>query len=126
MKIAQTLLVASILALITLSLQPGCTSAQSEQSSGTLCLTKKAMGDFLLSKFGEKRVAFGIGSGGNALMEIFVSETGGSWSIVGTSADRDMSCLLFSGQDFYFFGQGMLGRRTLTIVPEGTKEEVDV
>jgi hypothetical protein len=110
MKKAQALLVVLVMTLIAFVLQPGCTSAQTEDTAAILCLPKETMVDYLSSKFGEAPIALGIGPKGDTLMEIFVSKSG-SWSIVGTLADEDVSCVLFSGEDFYYFGQGALGRQ---------------
>lgn len=71
-----------------------CTPAVSAPN----CAPRQMVVDRLAGKFGETRQAMGLGAN-NAVVEVFASETSGSWTITVTSASG-MTCLVASGQAY--------------------------
>ena len=66
--------------------------------SGPKCAPREMVVDRLAKKFGETRQSIGLGAN-NAVVEVFASDTSGSWTITVTSASG-MTCLVASGQAY--------------------------
>ncbi len=66
--------------------------------SGPNCAPREMVVDRLASKYGETRQSMGLGAN-NAVVEVYASETSGSWTIIVTSASG-LTCLVASGQAF--------------------------
>lgn len=62
------------------------------------CDTREAVTALLADRYGETRRALGL-AGTQAVMELFASDTTGSWTITVTLADGQM-CLMASGSGF--------------------------
>lgn len=72
----------------------GTTIAQAGQN----CAPREMVVDRLASKYGETRQSMGLGAN-NAVVEVFASDSSGSWTITVTSANG-VTCLVASGQAF--------------------------
>lgn len=66
--------------------------------SGQNCAPREMVVDRLASKYGETRQSMGLGAN-NAVVEVFASDSSGSWTITVTSA-TGVTCLVASGQAF--------------------------
>ncbi len=66
--------------------------------SGQNCAPRDVVVDRLAEKYGETRQSMGLGAN-NAVVEVFASDSSGSWTIIVTSASG-VSCLVASGQAF--------------------------
>ena len=66
--------------------------------SGQNCAPRDMVVDRLASKYGETRQSMGLGAN-NAVVEVFASDSSGSWTITVTSANG-LTCLVASGQAF--------------------------
>ena len=66
--------------------------------SAPSCAPRELVVDRLADKFGETRQSIGLGAN-NAVVEVFASETSGSWTITVTSANG-VTCLVASGQAY--------------------------
>ena len=66
--------------------------------SAPSCAPRELVVDRLADKFGETRQSIGLGAN-NAVVEVFASETSGSWTITVTSANG-LTCLVASGQAY--------------------------
>lgn len=66
--------------------------------SGPNCAPRDMVVDRLATKYGETRQSMGLGAN-NAVVEVYASETSGSWTIIVTSANG-LTCLVASGQAF--------------------------
>lgn len=66
--------------------------------SGSNCAPRDVVVDRLASKYGESRQLMGLGAN-NAVIEVFASESSGSWTITVTTA-AGLTCLVASGQAF--------------------------
>lgn len=64
----------------------------------TQCQPREEMTTLLADRYGETRRAMGI-AGGTAVMELYASDTTGTWTITVTLADGQM-CMMASGQGF--------------------------
>lgn len=64
----------------------------------TQCAPRDAVVSGLQTKYGETRHAIGL-SARNAVLEVFASESSGSWTIIVTDV-RGISCLVASGGAF--------------------------
>lgn len=62
------------------------------------CLERAQVLDLLENRFGETRRAMGVAQG-NAVVEVFASDTSGNWTITVT-LPNGMMCLLASGHGF--------------------------
>lgn len=65
---------------------------------GQNCAPREKVVDRLAKKYGETRQSIGLGAN-NAVVEVFASDTSGSWTITVTSPSG-MTCLVASGQAF--------------------------
>lgn len=79
----------SLLVLIS-----GCHPALAQQN----CAPREMVVDRLASVYGETRQSMGLGAN-NAVVEVFASDSSGSWTITVTSANG-VTCLVASGQHF--------------------------
>ncbi len=66
--------------------------------AGQNCAPRDMVVERLADKFGETRQSIGLGAN-NAVVEVFASETSGSWTITVTSASG-LTCLVASGQAY--------------------------
>ncbi|WP_299845699.1 hypothetical protein [uncultured Roseovarius sp.] len=66
--------------------------------SGPNCAPREMVVDRLASKYGETRQSMGLGAN-NAVVEVFASDSSGSWTIIVTTANG-LTCLVASGQAF--------------------------
>ncbi len=66
--------------------------------SGANCAPREMVVDRLATKYGETRQSMGLGAN-NAVVEVFASDSSGSWTITVTSANG-LTCLVASGQAF--------------------------
>lgn len=64
-----------------------------------ICATHEAIETFLDTRFTEESIALGVASTG-ALIEVFTSGEGRTWTIVVTQVDGH-SCILAAGTDWY-------------------------
>lgn len=62
------------------------------------CAPRAAVVQRLADGYGETRQSMGLGAN-NAVIEVFASQTSGSWTITVTGADG-ITCLVASGQAF--------------------------
>lgn len=62
------------------------------------CDTREKVTTLLAERYGETRRAMGI-AGANAVMELYASDTTGTWTMTVTLADGKM-CLMASGQGY--------------------------
>jgi len=62
------------------------------------CAPRDAMTALLAERYGETRRAIGL-AGGEVVMELFASDTTGTWSITFTATDGQM-CLMASGAGY--------------------------
>jgi len=81
------------LAVLILATLPMPTDAQQLH-----CLERARVLDMLETRFGETRRAMGVADG-NAVLEVFASQTSGNWTITVT-LPNGMTCLLASGHGF--------------------------
>ncbi|MCX7888205.1 MAG: hypothetical protein N2422_00560 [Rhodobacteraceae bacterium] len=65
---------------------------------GAQCAARDQVVAFLAARYGETRRGIGI-AGRDAVMELFASDSTGTWTIVVTTGDG-MTCLLASGERF--------------------------
>jgi hypothetical protein len=70
----------------------------SAQAQGPQCAQRDQVMDLLAKKYGETRQGMGVADN-NAVMEVFASQTTGSWTITVSSPDGIM-CLVASGQGY--------------------------
>lgn len=68
------------------------------QSQPRNCAPREAVVQRLASAYGETRQSMGLGAN-NVVIEVFASDTSGSWTITATGADG-VTCLIASGQAF--------------------------
>ncbi|GAW34336.1 hypothetical protein RA2_01384 [Roseovarius sp. A-2] len=68
------------------------------QAQPGTCAPRDVVVDRLANAYGETRQSMGLGGQG-AVMEVFASQTSGSWTITVTSPDG-LTCLIASGQAF--------------------------
>ncbi|SEM01183.1 hypothetical protein SAMN05443999_11140 [Roseovarius azorensis] len=80
-------------ALAALTLLTGPALAQSRN-----CAPRETVVQRLAEGYGETRRSMGLGAN-NAVIEVFASETSGSWTITVTGTNG-MTCLVASGQAF--------------------------
>lgn len=64
-----------------------------------ICATHESIESFLDKRFGEEPISLGIANTG-ALVEVFTSGEGKTWTIVVTRVDG-RSCILAAGADWY-------------------------
>lgn len=69
-----------------------------------ICGVRAQVVEQLRTRFGEERRAMGL-AGHNRIMELFVSEQTGSWTITVTGIDG-ITCLIASGQHHESFAPG--------------------
>jgi hypothetical protein len=62
------------------------------------CAPRETVVQRLANAYGETRRSMGLGTN-NAVIEVFASDTSGSWTITVTSSDG-ITCLVASGQAF--------------------------
>lgn len=73
-------------------------SAQS-QPAQPQCGKREIFVQSLNEDYKENRVAVGLGRN-NVLMELYVSKESGSWTVLGSSANGEFSCIIADGQAF--------------------------
>lgn len=66
--------------------------------SGPSCAPRDVVVERLAMTYGESRQSIGLGAN-NAVMEVFASDTSGTWTIIVTTAS-DLTCLVASGLAF--------------------------
>ncbi|WP_224813692.1 hypothetical protein [Hasllibacter sp. MH4015] len=91
MTMFKSALMAAAFALLSL---PQAASAQ----SGMLCAQRDLVLAQLTDRYGEQRHGMGLAPN-NRIVEIYVSEETGSWTIILTNADGT-TCLMAAGQHF--------------------------
>jgi hypothetical protein len=74
------------------------------------CLERARVLDLLENRFGETRRAMGVAQG-NAVIEVFASDTNGNWTITVTMPNG-MTCLVASGHGFENMEAALPGRGT--------------
>ncbi|MBE0455173.1 hypothetical protein [Roseovarius autotrophicus] len=67
-------------------------------AQGGTCAPRDVVVNRLADAYGETRQSMGLGSQG-AVVEVFASETSGSWTITVTGANG-ITCLIAAGQSF--------------------------
>ena len=83
--------------IMVLSFVMGLTPPAMAQSTQT-CAPRATIVERLGTTYGETRQSIGLGAN-NAVIEVFASNTTGSWTITVTMANG-MTCLIASGQAF--------------------------
>lgn len=86
------------LGFVGLILVTNAASAQVVSPAGPQCAQREMVLTTLADKYGETRRGMGIAAN-NGVMEVFASETSGSWTITVTMPDG-MTCLVASGQSY--------------------------
>ena len=76
----------------------GMLAAAQIAHSAPQCDTREAVTTLLADRYGETRRTVGI-AGQSAVMELFASDTSGTWSITMTLPD-DQMCLMASGSNY--------------------------
>jgi hypothetical protein len=76
----------------------GMLAAAQIAHSAPQCDTREAVTTLLADRYGETRRTVGI-AGQSAVMELFASDTSGTWSITMTLPDGQM-CLMASGSNY--------------------------
>lgn len=66
--------------------------------AGPSCAPRDVVVERLATKYGESRQSIGLGAN-NAVMEVFASDTSGTWTIIVTTASG-LTCLVASGLAF--------------------------
>lgn len=74
-------------------------NATSANAQARICGNYQALSEKLSSEFGERVVASGLAPKGRAYIEVWASDTSGTWSMV-TVYPNGMSCLTSAGRDF--------------------------
>lgn len=87
--------------LLTLTLAVGTTMTVAQTTHAQQranCGDRSAIVERLASQYGETRQSIGLGSN-NAVVEVFASQTSGTWTITVTLANGK-TCLMATGQAF--------------------------
>jgi hypothetical protein len=95
MALERTILMAGVV-LLTLALATISPAATGQNAAA--CAPRDHVVDRLAAVFGETRRSIGLGAN-NALVEVFASDSSGSWTITVTMPDG-LTCLIASGQAF--------------------------
>jgi hypothetical protein len=74
------------------------TISQARGQEGAVCLPRAEAVAKLTDRFGERRRAVGL-VGEQAVMELYVSDASGTWTVLATLPDGQ-ACLIASGGDF--------------------------
>ncbi|NNU78927.1 hypothetical protein HMH01_00615 [Halovulum dunhuangense] len=84
------------LKFIAACLTLACTAPLPAFAQGRPCGDRDAIVDHLRDRFGEERVSAGL-SASNGILEVFVSATTGSWTILVTTP-AGQTCLVAAGE----------------------------
>ena len=101
---------ATLAAPVALTAAPAAAEPQNlerQRAASQLCLPRAVVAERLGTKFGEARTAGGLASNG-ALMEIYASKDGGTWTVVMTMP-RGLSCIVATGESWRVQEQVALG-----------------
>ncbi|MBR9763615.1 MAG: hypothetical protein GYB53_08850 [Rhodobacteraceae bacterium] len=96
--------VALLCAALLSSALAGSAAAQATQRS---CAPREVVVERLAEGYGETRKSIGLGSN-NAMVEVFASDTSGTWTITMTSP-QGITCLIASGQAFETLAEHLPG-----------------
>ncbi|OZB17090.1 MAG: hypothetical protein B7X55_06840 [Rhodobacterales bacterium 34-62-10] len=95
MALERTILTLGVI-LLTLGLAAIAPAAQAQ--TATPCAPRDRVVERLAATYGETRRSMGLGAN-NAVVEVFASDTSGSWTITVT-LPTGLTCLVASGQAF--------------------------
>lgn len=78
----------------------GCATANAQQAAAPACAPYKTVVENLAKSYHERPVARAIGGEGHALMVIFASPHGATWTAVSVRAKDGLTCIVAAGTDW--------------------------